>query len=69
MTTREVETCADMAARAFDRAAADLAKRYGSRSHWRWGEAHIAAGDHRPFGFFPVLSPIFSRLAWRDLDR
>ena len=49
-----------MAARAFDRAAADLARRFGERSKWRWGTAHVAASDHRPFGFVPSLAPIFN---------
>jgi penicillin amidase len=60
VTTPEKETCVDMAARAFDRAAADLQRRYGGPSHWRWGKAHAAASDHRPFGFFPVLSYFFN---------
>jgi penicillin G amidase len=54
------ETCAQLAARAFDFAAADLAKRFGEPSKWRWGYAHPAAGDHRPFGFFPVVSQWFN---------
>ena len=60
VTTPEVETCDVMAARAFDRAAADLARRFGDRSAWRWGTAHEAASDHRPFGFVPRLAPIFN---------
>jgi penicillin G amidase len=58
VNTPERETCAMQASRAFDLAAADLEKRYGSS--WRWGAAHTAAGDHRPFGFVPVLSDIFN---------
>ncbi|MGZ5066874.1 MAG: penicillin acylase family protein [Usitatibacter sp.] len=58
--TPERETCATLTARAFDLAAADLEKRYGSPSSWRWGKAHIAAGDHRPFGFLPVLGELFN---------
>ena len=54
------ETCALLAARAFDKAAGELAKRYGEPSKWRWGAAHFAASDHRPFGFVPVLKDIFS---------
>ena len=54
------ETCAQLAARAFDFAAADLARRYGEPAQWRWGHAHPAAGDHRPFGFFPVVSRWFN---------
>lgn len=54
------ETCADDAARAFDLAAADLERRFGAPSGWRWGIAHPAASDHRPFGFFPLLPRFFN---------
>lgn len=54
------ETCAQVIARAFDAAASDLRKRYGTPSGWRWGDAHTAASDHRPFGFFPVVRSIFN---------
>jgi penicillin amidase len=52
------ETCAQMASRAFDRAAAGLAKRYGGVE--RWGEVHYAAGDQRPFGFIPYVKRLFN---------
>jgi penicillin amidase len=58
--TPAVETCAEMAGRALDFAAEDLHKRYGNPSGWRWGTAHFAAGDHRPFGFIPVLARVFN---------
>lgn len=58
--TPGVESCAWVAARAFDVAAGDLRKRFGEPSSWRWGSAHRAAGDHRPFGFFPVISRLFN---------
>lgn len=58
--TPAAETCADMASRALDLAAADLAKRYGDPAKWRWGAAHVAAGGHRPLGFFPGLGPFFN---------
>jgi len=54
------EDCGLLTARAFDFAAADLEKRYGPRSKWRWGAAHVAAADHRPFGFVPVVSHFFN---------
>jgi penicillin G amidase len=54
------ETCVSMTARAFDLAAADLEKRYGDPNGWRWGAAHRAASDHRPLGFFPVVSRLFN---------
>ena len=54
------ETCAMRAATAFDLAAADLKKRYGAPSEWRWGQAHRVAGDHRPLGFVPLIGRIFN---------
>ena len=54
------EDCGLLTARAFDFAAADLEKRYGARAKWRWGAAHVAAADHRPFGFVPVISHFFN---------
>ena len=55
------ETCAMQAAKAFDIAAQDMEKRYGAdRERWVWGAAHKAAGDHRPFGFFPVVGDWFN---------
>jgi penicillin amidase len=54
------ETCDLLAAKAFDRAAADLGKRFGAAKDWRWGRAHVAASDHRPLGFFPVISGLFN---------
>ncbi len=54
------ETCAMLAARAFDLAAANLEVRYGAAQAWRWGLAHPAAGDHRPFGFVPALARFFN---------
>ena len=58
--TPERETCAAMGAKAFDLAAEDLRRRYGDPAAWRWGEAHRAAGDHRPFGLVPYLSRLFN---------
>ncbi len=56
--TPAIETCAQQSGRAFDLAAADLTRRYGQRSGWRWGEAHRAASDHRPLGFAPYIAPL-----------
>jgi penicillin amidase len=54
------ETCATQAGRAFDLAAKDLEDRYGAASGWRWGAAHTAASDHRPFGFIPYVGRLFN---------
>ena len=60
VTTAATETCPQLAARALDLAAADLAQRFGDESRWRWGEAHQAASDHRPFGAVPWLARWFN---------
>ena len=54
------ESCSELAGRAWELAAIDLKKRFGERSSWRWGEAHRATSEHRPFGFFPVISRWFN---------
>ena len=56
--TPERESCGELASRAFDLAAANLHERYGD--DWRWGRAHFAAGDHRPFGFLPFVARFFN---------
>jgi penicillin amidase len=45
------ESCGSVLAGALKSALADLERRYGpDRSKWRWGAAHFAHGEHRPFG-------------------
>jgi len=49
--TPEVETCAALLAASLEAALGDLEKRYGSdMAKWRWGAAHYARHEHRPFG-------------------
>ncbi len=60
VTTAAPETCPQLASRALDLAAADLERRFGDASGWRWGEAHRAASDHRPFGAVPWLARWFN---------
>jgi penicillin amidase len=58
--TPVVETCEELLALSLDAALADLARRYGSdRARWRWGEAHLARHEHRPFGRQPLLARLF----------
>ena len=58
--TQAVETCQEQLAQSLDAALADLARRYGSDpSRWRWGEAHAARHEHRPFGRQPLLAKLF----------
>jgi penicillin amidase len=41
-------------------ALADLETRYGSnQSAWRWGDAHVARSEHRPFGKIAPLAKLF----------
>ena len=55
VSTRTVETCAQLLAISLEKALADLRSRYGADpTRWRWGEAHVAWARHRPL----------SRSAW-----
>jgi penicillin G amidase len=45
------ESCGSVLAGALKSALGDLERRYGpDRTKWRWGTAHFAHGEHRPFG-------------------
>ena len=58
--TAAKETCADLLAKALTLALDDLKRRYGEdRSRWRWGEAHFALSEHRPFGRQAQLAKLF----------
>ena len=58
--TPGVESCADQLALSLEAAIADLQKRYGGEmGAWRWGEAHPARHEHRPFGRQPLLARMF----------
>ncbi len=60
MNTPAKETCAELLPRALSLALADLKRRYGEdRSRWRWGEAHFALSEHRPFGKQALLAKLF----------
>jgi penicillin amidase len=60
-TTPERETCATAMATALNRALRDLEARYGKdRSQWRWGVAHRAVSEHRPFGSVGWLARFFN---------
>jgi penicillin amidase len=49
--TPSIETCDALLTKTLDAALADLSERYGSdMSSWRWGAAHYARHEHRPFG-------------------
>jgi len=57
--TPATETCEEMLALSLDAALADLGKRYGSEQT-RWGDAHLARHEHRPFGRQPLLARFFN---------
>ncbi len=56
--TPATETCEEMLALSLDAALADLGRRYGSEQA-RWGDAHLARHEHRPFGRQPLLARFF----------
>jgi len=58
--TTALETCEEALALSLDAALADLGRRYGNdQARWRWGEAHLARHEHRPFGRQPLLAKLF----------
>jgi penicillin amidase len=59
-TPNRRETCAELAAAALDQAVAELAQASGRDVlALRWGEAHRAIHEHRPFSAVPVLRDFF----------
>jgi len=61
--TPVVETCEELLAVSLENALADLRKRHlGEPASWRWGEAHFARHEHRPFGRQPLLARWFDIL-------
>jgi penicillin G amidase len=60
-TTPERESCGAVLAAALNEALKELRDRYGpDRTKWRWGSAHRAFSEHRPFGAFPALARYFN---------
>ncbi len=60
VNTPAKETCADLLPKALSLALADLKRRHGEdRGKWRWGEAHFALSEHRPFGRQAQLAQFF----------
>jgi penicillin G amidase len=54
------QTCADVLSRSLEAALSDLEKRHGKdMEHWRWGDAHVAHSEHRPFGKVDMLARFF----------
>jgi penicillin amidase len=60
-STPERERCGSILAAALDIALRDLAQRYGpDRAKWRYGDAHFAYSEHRPFGVVPSMAGYFN---------
>ena len=58
--TAAVETCAQQADLAFDDALQELQALHGADpAAWRWGQAHLARSEHRPFSKVKALAPWF----------
>ncbi len=52
--------CERILLEALDAALADLQKRYGKdMKEWKWGNAHMARAEHRPFGKVAWLAALF----------
>jgi penicillin amidase len=59
--TEGVENCAQASQQAMDKALEYLNAHYGSDpSNWKWGNAHIAISEHRPFSRVPFLNRVFN---------
>jgi penicillin G amidase len=59
-TADTAETCEQMSSLALTRALAELQQRSGADvSQWRWGDAHVARSEHRPFSRIKALAPLF----------
>ena len=57
-----VESCADVALDALDRALDDLSARLGENmGQWKWGDLHFTQYPHRPFSDVPYLKWFFHR--------
>ncbi|MGB8337747.1 MAG: penicillin acylase family protein [Burkholderiales bacterium] len=60
ISTAQIENCGGMMTLALSRAVDDLQKRYGNRmDYWRWGDAHFALSEHRPFSKQSTLAKLF----------
>ncbi|HWO14425.1 MAG TPA: penicillin acylase family protein [Polyangiaceae bacterium] len=60
VSTPAPEACGQVVRRAFERAVASLADRFGDDlDQWRWGDAHAAHFAHTPFGGLPLVGAWF----------
>ena len=69
ITTRRVETCAELAAETLDAAVEELTRDSGRDVlGLRWGEVHVARLEHRPLSQVPVLARWFEQRLPRGGD-
>jgi penicillin amidase len=60
-TTGAVESCGVQLAQSLSAAIRELTELQGADwREWRWGAAHLAWGEHRPFTSVGLLSPFFT---------
>jgi len=54
------QTCGEVLSASLETALTDLERRYGTdMATWRWGAAHVARSEHRPFGKVDALARFF----------
>ena len=59
--TKPIESCDKIIEESFAAALLSLKQRFGDDwKQWRWGKAHAAIFEHRPFGQHALLTKIFS---------
>jgi len=59
--TESIENCAQASQQAMDKALEYLSTQYGSDPvNWKWGDAHLAVSEHRPFSRVPLLNRLFN---------
>lgn len=59
--TEGVENCAQASQQALDKALDYLVDNYGNDpTNWKWGDAHLAISEHRPFSRVPFLNRFFN---------
>lgn len=62
--TARPETCGELLTASLEASLAGLRGRYGAdMAAWRWGAAHVARLEHRPFGRVPSLARWFDIVA------
>jgi penicillin amidase len=57
---QHVKDCGHLLSIALEDALGELERHYGNKmTEWKWGEAHMAHSEHRPFGKVPLIAPFF----------